>query len=109
MPKKKLPLKPEERTGPYWKELNRVIDPEIGLGIVDIGLIYDVNVKEGHAEIIMTLTSPTCPFGTSLINQAEDKMRALPEVNSVHTILTWDPPWNQSMIDKDLREMIFGF
>ncbi|MBI4232632.1 metal-sulfur cluster assembly factor [Candidatus Peregrinibacteria bacterium] len=104
-----IPTPKEQRTEPYWKELNKIIDPEVHIGIIDLGLVYQVNISnEGHAHVIMTLTSPGCPVGPILIQEVEDKMRMQPGVESVEVEIVWDPVWNQDFIDEDLREMMFG-
>lgn len=108
MPKIK-PVPKAKRTQPYWKELNKVIDPEINLGIVDLGLIYDVKIKKNHAHVLMSLTSPACPAGGYIVQQVEDRMRMFKDIKSVEVEIVWDPPWTKEMIDEDIREMIFGF
>lgn len=103
------PTPREKRKGNQWKELNKVIDPEMGLGLVDIGLIYKANIdKDGLAEIKMTLTSPACPVGPQLIKQVEDRMRNFADVKKVDIEVVWDPPWTQDMIDPDIRDLLFG-
>lgn len=108
MPKIK-PVPKEKRNEPHWKELNKVIDPELNLGVVDLGLIYDVKIdKKGNATVIMTLTTPACPVGPMIIQQVEDRMRLYANIKSVQTELVWDPAWNQNLIDPDIRELMFG-
>lgn len=103
------PTPREKRTEQYWKELNKVIDPEMGLGLVDIGLIYNVDIdKDGLAQVHMTLTSPACPVGPQLIKQVEDRMRIYEGVKKVDIEVVWDPPWQQDMIDPDIRDLLFG-
>ena len=102
------PVPKEKRTANYWKELNKVIDPELNLGVVDLGLIYDVQIEDGHAKIIMTLTSPACPVGPVLMQQVEDRLRLYNDIGSVETELVWDPAWTQDLIDPDIRELMFG-
>ncbi len=100
------PTPKAERKEPYWAALNEIIDPEVGIGIVDLGLIYTVNVdKHGFAVVQMTLTSPMCPVGPVLVMQVEDKMRLQKEIKEVQIEMVWDPPWNQEMIDEDIRAL----
>lgn len=99
----------ELRTEPYWQELNKVIDPEINLGVVDLGLIYDVKIKNGKATITMSLTTPACPYGPTLLKQIEDRMRLYHDVKSVKINIVWDPVWNQEFIDPDIRDLMLGF
>ena len=82
--------------------LEKVIDPEIGIDIVNLGLIYEVRVSDKKAYIKMTLTSPTCPLGGYIISEAERLLRQAgyePEID-----LTFDPPWNIEMIHPKKRE-----
>lgn len=104
------PVPREKRKEPYWRELNKVIDPELNLGVVDLGLIYKVKIdKKGNCTIMMSLTTPACPYGPVLIQQIEDRMRLYRDIKSVRTEMVWDPPWNQEMIDPELKDMMFGF
>lgn len=108
---KEYPVPPEKRTQDYWKKLNTVIDPEVGIGVVDLGLIYDVDInKQGEAHIKMTLTSPACPVGPVLVQQVEDTMLTqVKGVTKASVEITWEPTWNQEFIDEDIREMMFGY
>jgi metal-sulfur cluster biosynthetic enzyme len=100
---------PEERKSHYWDELNEIIDPEVGIGIVDLGLIYKIDISEdGVAEILMTLTSPACPVGPAILQQVHDRMIILDGIISCHVELTFDPPWTNELIDQNIREMILG-
>jgi len=98
-----------ERTEKYWPKLNQVIDPEINLGVVDLGLIYNVNLdSRGLATVRMTLTSPACPFGPTLVQQVQDKMLMYPGVTDVEMQIVWDPVWTEEMIDPELRDFMMG-
>lgn len=108
-PARPFPLPKSLRLEPYWKELNKVIDPELNLGVVDIGLIYDVQIKNGNAKVFMTLTSPACPVGPMLIGQVEDRMRLFKDVKNVKVEIVWDPVWTQEYMDPDIRDLMFGF
>jgi len=104
--KKILPVPPEQRTEKYWALLNGVIDPEIGIGVVDLGLIYNVEINNGHATVIMTLTSMGCPVGPSIIHQIEDAAKEIPNVKEVVVNLVWDPIWTPDRINPDVRAML---
>ncbi|MEK7673559.1 MAG: metal-sulfur cluster assembly factor [Patescibacteria group bacterium] len=111
MPKKSkviIPVPKEKRTQPYWAELNKVIDPELNLGIVDLGLIYDVQIKNKDATVYMTLTSPACPVGPTIIREVEDRMRLFRDLKNVYIEVVWDPFWTQERIDPEIRELMFG-
>lgn len=99
----------QKRKEPYWKELNKIIDPELNLGIVDLGLIYNVKIsKKGTMTITMTFTSPACPVGPIILQQIEDRMRLYKDIKDVYIDIVWDPPWSQELIDPDIRELMLG-
>lgn len=101
------PVPKEQRTEPYWQELNKVVDPEINIGIVDLGLVYKVDIdKKGHATVYMSLTSPTCPFAHIILQQTEDQMNLQKNIKSTEIVIVWNPPWSQEMIDPDIRELL---
>ncbi|PKL36425.1 DNA methyltransferase [Candidatus Peregrinibacteria bacterium HGW-Peregrinibacteria-1] len=93
----------------HYEILNEIIDPELGIGLVDLGLIYQIEVdKNGLAVVIMTFTSPACPVGPQLTESVQTKMLMMPDINDCQVEVVWDPPWNQEMIDQNIREMILG-
>ena len=99
----------KDRKEPYWAKLNQIIDPELDLGLVDLGLIYNVNIAEdGHAHVRMTLTSPACPVGPILVQQVQDKMQIYPGVSDVQVEIVWEPFWNHDLVDPEVRDMMFG-
>lgn len=79
--------------------LNEVIDPELRVGIVDLGLVYNVTITdENDVEVEMTLTSPGCPAGAGITNDATEAIQAVPGVNKAIVEVVWDPPWNVNMM-----------
>ena len=75
--------------------LRRVIDPEIGINIVDLALIYDIHVnEEKDVQVTMTLTAPNCPYGDMILMETEFAVRSVKGTNLVNINLTFDPPWN---------------
>lgn len=79
--------------------LSKVVDPEIGLNIVDLGLIYDVNVDVSNdVDIKMTLTAPNCPYGDIILKDVEVACRAIGEIGIVSINLTFTPPWNPDKV-----------
>ena len=75
--------------------LKRVVDPEIGINIVDIGLVYEIDVnQENDVQVLMTLTAPNCPFGDMIMMETEFAVRSVKDVNLVKINLTFDPPCN---------------
>lgn len=87
--------------------LRDVIDPEVGINVVDLGLVYDVRVQDGNVSVAMTMTTPACPLGGTLRAQAEAAIRqTVPGVKSVTVDLVWDPPWRPSMISDAAKEQL---
>lgn len=79
--------------------LEKVVDPEIGINIVDLGLIYDLQVdNENNVSILMTLTAPNCPYGDEIIDGVDYACRKIKEVQEVNINLTFDPAWNPEKI-----------
>jgi metal-sulfur cluster biosynthetic enzyme len=88
--------------------LRQVEDPELGMDIVDLGLMYDVEVENGKVKVIHTLTSMGCPVGPMIQQQIDEVVRALPGVDDVDVELTWDPPWTPEKMSEDAK-FILGF
>lgn len=88
--------------------LKGVIDPELGLNIVDLGLIYDVEVEDGQATVTMTLTSPGCPAGGMIMSGAQEAARGTEGVEDADVRLVWKPFWTPDRIDPDVRAAL-GF
>lgn len=89
---------------------NEIIDPEIGIGIVDLGLIYGVTLNKKQAIITMTLTSMGCPVGPMIVEQIETLIpQIVPEINHADTQIVWEPPWSPDRMKPDVRDMIFNF
>jgi metal-sulfur cluster biosynthetic enzyme len=91
------------------KALRAVKDPELNLNIIDIGLVYDVEVSEaGAVHIKMTLTSPGCPAGTEIIDDVKGVVGDLEGVTAVEVELVWDPYWTPEKMDPRVRAFL-GF
>jgi metal-sulfur cluster biosynthetic enzyme len=88
--------------------LRQVEDPELGMDIVDLGLMYDVEVENGKVKVIHTLTSMGCPVGPMIQQQIGEVVSALPGVDDVEVELTWDPPWTPEKMSEDAK-FILGF
>jgi metal-sulfur cluster biosynthetic enzyme len=80
-----------------------VIDPEIGVNVVDLGLVYEVGVKEGTAEITMTLTTPACPLGPYIDSEVRSAIADVPGVTDCSVNLVWQPPWDPSKMSEDAK------
>ena len=88
-----------------WNQLKLVFDPEIPVNVVDLGLIYDCEVKtqeSGTTSVLvkMTLTAPGCGMGPTIAADARSKILSLEGIDEADVELVWDPPWNQSMISE---------
>jgi metal-sulfur cluster biosynthetic enzyme len=89
------------------KALKGVKDPELGLNVVDIGLIYDVTVSEaGDVHITMSLTSPGCPSGPEIMGDVKQVVGDLDGVNSVEVELVWEPYWTPDRMDPRVRAFL---
>jgi len=88
------------------KCLRQVQDPELGLNIVDLGLVYDVEVEEGDVHVKMTLTSPGCPSGPDIMSDVDRVIRLLDGVQSVDVELVWEPFWTPERIDPRVRAFL---
>lgn len=80
------------------ERLRSVIDPEVGVSIVDLGLIYGVEVRGGEVGVTMTLTTPGCPLGDVLVGAVRRALEALPWAERVRVRVVWDPAWHPGMI-----------
>jgi metal-sulfur cluster biosynthetic enzyme len=83
--------------------LRRVKDPELNLNIVDLGLVYDVQVENNVVKVDMSLTSPGCPSGPEIMSEAETQLRTIPGVADVQVNLVWSPPWTPERIEPRVR------
>ena len=84
--------------------LQNVVDPELGSNIVDIGLIYNISIKEGKdIRIVLTMTSPMCPVTSIIMADAQLRLEAIDGVGNVELELVWEPLWSPEMMDEALR------
>ena len=88
--------------------LRVVEDPELGMDIVELGLLYDVEVAEPKVHVTYTLTSMGCPVGPLLDQQIRETVEAMEGVQEVDAELTWDPPWTPEKMSDDAK-FILGF
>ena len=87
--------------------LRSVVDPEVGVNIYDLGLIYEVLAgDEGDLRVRMTMTTPACPVGALLADQVRDALRALPEVREVEVELVWEPLWSPERMSEAARRQL---
>jgi len=98
-----MPTKDEVLTA-----LRQVEDPELGMDIVELGLVYDVEVDESTVKVIHSLTSMGCPAGPYIQEGVAEATRTVPGVEDVQVELTWDPPWTPDRMSDDAK-FILGF
>jgi len=84
------------------EKLKEVKDPELNIDIYTLGLIYDIQIDEEGVAILMTLTTPFCPYGNEIVESVEEKLKELNAL-SVRVDITFDPPWEAS---RELRDML---
>lgn len=83
------------------EQLHTIFDPEIPVNIYELGLIYEVNILPiNNVQVVMTLTAPSCPAAQSLPIEVDQKLRGIEGVNDVHVAVTWNPPWDKSMMSE---------
>ncbi len=95
------PKKPSKAA--ITKALRTILDPELFVSIVDLGLVYDIFEKEGVVKITMTLTTIGCPLFQTIENEVKEKILAIPNVKSVEVELTFDPPWDPSRLSEKAK------
>ena len=85
--------------------LKEIYDPELGINIVDLGLVYDVEVdqEKGVVNVTMTLTTPACPIGPMIEEQIREALSPLPGAKGINVVFTFEPPWSQEMVTEDGR------
>lgn len=84
--------------------IKTIYDPEIPVNIYELGLIYDISItKNNEVVVLMTLTTPNCPVAEGLPREVENKIKEHPDVNDAKVILTFDPPWDMSMMSEEAK------
>ncbi|HEY6776318.1 MAG TPA: metal-sulfur cluster assembly factor [Thermoleophilaceae bacterium] len=83
--------------------LSNVIDPELGLDFVELGLIYEVEIEDGEVFVTFTLTSPGCPIGPQVGDQIEEFVGELDGVTRVYPKMTFSPPWTPEMMSEEAK------
>lgn len=86
-----------------FSALEEVIDPELGIDIINLGLIYEIRFTDGEAEIDMTLTTMGCPLADLITDQIHNVLKDIPEVKNVNVRLVWSPPWTIQKMSRYAR------
>ena len=85
--------------------LKNVYDPEIGVNIVDLGLVYDADIAEnGDVLVTMTLTSLGCPLGPVIVQEVTDALKGFEDIGQVDVKLVWSPPWSPDMMSEEAKD-----
>jgi metal-sulfur cluster biosynthetic enzyme len=100
------PVPMDERDGPLWNALREVMDPEIPISLVDLGLIYDVRDDDGVVEVDLTFTATACPCMAFIHFDIQDRLQREPGVREVRVNEVWTPAWNKSRITPEGRELL---
>ena len=90
------------------EKLVDVIDPELRMSIMELGLVYDIDIDDGAVKVTYTLTTPACPLGPVISGQIENLLMDLPGVNEVTPELTFSPPWDPKTMASDDVKMQLG-
>jgi metal-sulfur cluster biosynthetic enzyme len=96
-------LRPMATVDEVTDALRDVIDPELGLDFVELGLIYEVEVDGGAVKVTYTLTSPGCPIGPQVSEQIEEFVSELDGVEDVQSTMTFAPPWTPELMSEDAK------
>ncbi len=85
--------------------LKNVYDPEIGINIVDLGLVYDSDIADsGDVLVTMTLTSMGCPLGPVIVQEVNNALKDLPEIGSTDVKIVWTPPWSPDLMTEEAKD-----
>lgn len=89
------------------KTLSEILDPEVGVNIVDLGLIYDITITEYRIVVTMTMTSPTCPMGEMLMDDIKQTLsKTIPQNMMLDVELVWTPPWSPNMMSDKAKQSL---
>ena len=86
-----------------YEALEEVIDPELGLDFVSLGLVYDVEIENSEVFVTFSLTTPACPIGPQVSEQMREFVGELDGVEAVHPKMVFDPPWSPEMMSEDAK------
>lgn len=99
-----ISLKPEE----IRELLREVYDPELGVNIVDLGLVYEIRNDDGDVYVRMTLTTPGCPLHDTIVSAVERVLEGQPGIRSVRVDIVWNPPWSPDKMSEEAKRQL-GF
>jgi len=90
------------------EKLKECLDPELGINIVDLGLIYSVNIEGSSVHILMTMTTPGCPLDSYFVKDITSRLKSVKDVSNVSVEMTFDPPWIPSKMSQESQDLL-GF
>ena len=93
---------PDQET--LYETLKHIVDPEVGINIVDMGLIYGLEIEDSKVDVYMTLTSPACPAGPHILKEVDQAVRDLDGVEEVDVNVVWSPPWTPDMLSDEAKD-----
>jgi metal-sulfur cluster biosynthetic enzyme len=108
-PPSAYPVPASEREGPLWDALREVMDPEIPISLVDLGLIYDLRQDGGRVEVDLTFTATACPCMAFIHFDIQDRLQQVPGVGEVTVNEVWTPAWTKARITPEGRETLRRF
>jgi len=88
------------------QKINEIQDPDIGIGLVDLGLVYNIDLNGKEINITMTLTTPACPLAGTFENQIKEKIPLSKNIKKIHIEWTFDPPWSKDRITEEVKERL---
>ncbi len=104
MEEKKEPIDFLQLENQVMKAIKTVYDPEIPVDIYELGMIYEIEVDDDAvAHVVMTLTTPNCPVADSLPNEVKERVSNIPGIKEADIVLTFDPPWDKSMMSEEAQ------
>jgi len=90
------------------KKLRLCLDPELGINIVDLGLIYSINIEDSRVNILMTLTTPGCPLDSYFVKDITGKLKTIKGVSGASVEFTYEPPWSPDQMADEAKDVL-GF
>ena len=88
------------------QKLRTCLDPELGVNIVDLGLVYGVNIEDTRVSVLMTLTTPGCPLDSYFVRDITDKLKKIKGINDVSVELTFEPPWTPTKMSEESKDIL---
>lgn len=89
-----------------WQALREVLDPELGINVVDLGLVYALQITDAQVRVQLTMTTAACPLGDEIVHEAEARLRDLPWVKGAQIALVWEPAWTPERMSPAAKKML---